>query len=241
MPCTGIQSFSGRTAVGGMSVSNSSFLGPIDLQFNPQYSVLIGGRGTGKSTILEYLRWALCDQPPGLEGDEAPNYQERRRRLIEQTLKPVDATIEAWFEVNDVPHTVLRESQNGTLLMKIGNDEMRPCTEEEVCRLLPIQAYSQKQLSDVSVNVEELSRFITALYLRPAKLVQPVGARHLVPPSVREFPDQAFGKFPRFESSPHRARTDRVETLPGPHKKEMSTPRGEPDQDRRRQSAAATG
>ena len=145
-----------------MSVSNSSFLGPIDLQFNPQYSVLIGGRGTGKSTILEYLRWALCDQPPGLEGDEAPNYQERRRRLIEQTLKPVDATIEAWFEVNDVPHTVRRESQNGTLLMKIGNDEMRPCTEEEVCRLLPIQAYSQKQLSDVSVNVEELSRFITA-------------------------------------------------------------------------------
>ena len=24
---------------------------------------VIGGRGTGKSTILEYLRWGLCDQP----------------------------------------------------------------------------------------------------------------------------------------------------------------------------------
>ena len=39
---------------------------------------------------------------------------------------------------------------------------MRPCSEEEVRRLLPIQAYSQKQLSDVSVRVDELSRFITA-------------------------------------------------------------------------------
>jgi chromosome segregation protein len=39
---------------------------------------------------------------------------------------------------------------------------MRPCTEEEVRGLLPIQAYSQKQLSDISVRVEELSRFITA-------------------------------------------------------------------------------
>src|SRR5439155_17482412 len=33
---------------------------------------------------------------------------------------------------------------------------------EEVRTLLPIQAYSQKQLSDVSVRIDELSRFITA-------------------------------------------------------------------------------
>jgi AAA domain len=50
-------------AVISVSVSNSVFLGPVDLQFNSQYNALIGGRGTGKSTILEYLRWALCDQP----------------------------------------------------------------------------------------------------------------------------------------------------------------------------------
>ena len=47
-----------------LEVSSSLFLGEIDIHFNPQYSCLIGGRGTGKSTILEYLRWALCDQPP---------------------------------------------------------------------------------------------------------------------------------------------------------------------------------
>ena len=146
-----------------ISVSNSSFLGPLDLKFNPQYSALIGGRGTGKSTILEYLRWALCDQPPpSMEENDIPNYIARRKRLIDQTLKPVNATVEVRFKVNNVPHSVRRDSKNGDLLMKIATDDMRPCTEEEVRRLLPIQAYSQKQLSDVSVRVEELSRFITS-------------------------------------------------------------------------------
>ena len=83
-------------------------------------------------------------------------------RLIDQTLKPVSATVQVRFEVNGVPHVVRRSSQDGSLLMKVAKDDMRPCTEEEVRTLLPIQAYSQKQLSDVSVRVEELTRFITA-------------------------------------------------------------------------------
>ena len=148
--------------VSRISVSNSVFLGPIDLDLNPQYTALIGGRGTGKSTILEYLRWALCDQPPGGGDEDTPNYQVRRERLIDQTLMPVNATVQLHFEVNGVPHVVRRNSADGALQIKIANDEMRPCTEEEVRSLLPIQAYSQKQLSDVSVRVDELARFITA-------------------------------------------------------------------------------
>ncbi len=149
-------------AIISVSVSNSAFLGPIDLQFNSQYNALIGGRGTGKSTILEYLRWALCDQPPGISDEDTPNYQARRSRLIDQTLKPLLATVQVGYEVNGVPHAVRRNSQDGSLQIKIGSDDMRPGTEEEVRSLLPIQAYSQKQLSDVSVRLEELSRFITA-------------------------------------------------------------------------------
>lgn len=147
--------------VASVSVSNSSFLGPVDLELNPQYNALIGGRGTGKSTILEYLRWALCDQPPGFADEDTPNYQARRARLIDSTLKPVSGMVQVAFEVNGVPHVVRRSSQDGSLLMKVGGDEMRACNEDEVRALLPIQAYSQKQLSDVSVRVDELGRFIT--------------------------------------------------------------------------------
>src|SRR5690606_36053459 len=80
----------------------------------------------------------------------------------EQTLKPLKASVEVRFAVNRVPHIVRRSSQDGSLQLKIGSDEMRSCSEEDVRGLLPIQAYSQKQLSDVSVRIEELLRFITA-------------------------------------------------------------------------------
>lgn len=151
-----------ETYIGGVSVSNSSFLGPVDLDLNRQYSALIGGRGTGKSTILEYLRWALCDQPPSGDEDDAPNYQARRARLIDVTLRPLNATVQVTYVLNGVPHVIRRNSTDGGVQMKIGMAEMQPCTEEEVRALLPIQAYSQKQLSDVSVRVEELTRFITS-------------------------------------------------------------------------------
>jgi chromosome segregation protein len=111
--------------------------------------------------VLEYLRWVLCDQPPGLFDDDAPNYQLRRTRLIEQTLKPLRASVEVRFEVNGVSHIVRRSAEDGSAQLKIGSDEMRPCGEEDVRALLPIQAYSQKQLSNVSVRIEELLRFIT--------------------------------------------------------------------------------
>jgi len=47
-------------------------------------------------------------------------------------------------------------------MLKIGDAELRACTEGEVRALLPIQAYSQKQLSNVSVRIDELTRFLTA-------------------------------------------------------------------------------
>src|SRR5262249_4139518 len=59
-------------------------------------------------------------------------------------------------------HLVRRNSDDATLQIKIADGEFRPCTEDEVRGLFPIQAYSQKQLSDISVRLEELSRFVTA-------------------------------------------------------------------------------
>lgn len=145
-----------------LDVSNSKFLGRIHLEFNRQYNAIIGGRGTGKSTVLEYLRWGLCDQYPDLsrEDDELPNYQERRKKLIERTLLPYDATVQVSFIKNGISHIVRRKAKSGELFLKIGNDEFEVCTEENIRNLLPIQAYSQKQLSSVGVSGTELKRLV---------------------------------------------------------------------------------
>jgi chromosome segregation protein len=150
-------------AITALSVSNSAFLGPIQVEFNSQYNALIGGRGTGKSTILEYLRWALCDQLPiTVADDELPNYQVRRKTLLEKTLQTVNGTVQVSFTVNGIPHVVRRNSTTDELQLKVGDAEFAACTEADIRSLLPVQAYSQKQLSNVSVRLEELSRFVEA-------------------------------------------------------------------------------
>lgn len=144
-----------------ISVSNSSFLGPINPEFSCQYNAIIGGRGTGKSTLLEYLRWALCDEPIStLDYEELPSYEIKRDKLIKQTLTAVKANVQVNFIISGVPHSVRRDSATNELSMKIGNGNYEPCSESDIQTLLPVQAYSQKQLSNVGVRIDELTRFI---------------------------------------------------------------------------------
>ncbi|HEX3678556.1 MAG TPA: AAA family ATPase, partial [Galbitalea sp.] len=82
------------TRITRIEVSNSKSLGPLNIELNAQYNALIGGRGTGKSSILEYLRWALCDQPLAIDEDQLPDFQQRRTSLIEKTLRAVDANVQ---------------------------------------------------------------------------------------------------------------------------------------------------
>lgn len=152
-----------RVTIRKLSVSNCRFLGPLDIDFNSQYNSLIGGRGTGKSTVLEYLRWALCDQPPSVSNDgELPDFQTKRDQLIKKTLIPHDAVVTVEFELNGVRHAVRRKAEPRQILLKIGDDEYKPCNEQDIRELLPIQAYSQKQLSIVGVRSDELLRLLEA-------------------------------------------------------------------------------
>lgn len=141
-------------------VSISKFFGPIDLEFNPQFNALIGGRGTGKSTILEYVRWALCDQPLAEEDDDKSSLESKRRTLIENTLKNHQAEVRVHVSVNGVEHIIKRHSTNGEINLKIADGEFSRVSELEVRKLIPVHAYSQKQLSSVGVREDELQRFL---------------------------------------------------------------------------------
>lgn len=144
-------------------VSQSKFMGRVDVALNPQYTALIGGRGTGKSTLLDYLRWALCDQPAdATDDDEVANPRVRQRKLIEATLKPLDALVEVHCLINGIAHVVRRHAADGSVQLKVGGGEFEKTREANIQSLLPIHAYSQKQLSSVAIRVEELLRFVTS-------------------------------------------------------------------------------
>ena len=144
-----------------IDVTTSKFLGTFDINLNRQYNALIGGRGTGKSTILEYLRWGLCDQTiQNSDFDELSIIEKRRKALIQKTLSEVGGEVRITMVKNGILHIVKRNSQTREILLKIGNGEFQQVKEDDVRKVLPIQSYSQKQLSDVGVKTEELKRFI---------------------------------------------------------------------------------
>lgn len=144
-----------------IDVTNSVFLSKFDLNLNPQLNSIIGGRGSGKSTILEYMRWALCDQTESFGNDDDKSAIERKRHtLIEKTLKAVDGEVRIFFMVNGTRHIVKRNPKAEDVLLKIGDEEFQSVRPQQVKDLLPIQAYSQKQLSSVSMRSDELKRFI---------------------------------------------------------------------------------
>ncbi|WP_321430691.1 TrlF family AAA-like ATPase [uncultured Methanolobus sp.] len=144
-----------------IDVTNSKFLGSFNINLNKQYNALIGGRGTGKSTILEYLRWGLCDQPI-LDADynELSAIENKRNSLIQNTLIDVNGEVRITVVKNGILHVVKRNSGSREIHLKIGEDDFQQVKEEDIRKLLPIQSYSQKQLSDVGIKTEELKRFI---------------------------------------------------------------------------------
>ena len=143
-----------------IDVTNSVFLSNFEINFNPQLNSIIGGRGSGKSTILEYLRWCLCDQTTSTSFALSDDLAQRRTTLIEKTLASVNGEVRVFFIVNGTRHIIKRTPNLEEVLLKIADGEFQPVQPDQIKSLLPIQAYSQKQLSSVAVKSSELKRLI---------------------------------------------------------------------------------
>lgn len=154
-----------------VEVSASKFLGKLDVFLNRQYNALIGGRGTGKSTLLEYIRWALCAPVayPEEDGDLLPEFEQRTLALIEKTLAAVHGSVRVWVDVRGVSHVVDRRTTGQPeIQLKVGNGEFRAATAEEVRRLVPVEAYRQKQLSSIGGRPDDVLRFVLSSVAREA-------------------------------------------------------------------------
>ena len=144
-----------------MEVSDSAFLGAIDLELSPQFNALIGGRGTGKTSLLEYIRYAMQDQAPYLDDPKLHDeIAQKRGRIISDTLPSKHGTVTVHWIKNRVRHLVRFGGSAKSPTLQIGTDEPQDVSAEELRTILPLQAYSQKQLSTVGTRTQELQRLI---------------------------------------------------------------------------------
>jgi hypothetical protein len=138
---------------------NGGFLDGCGIHFNPNLNVLIGGRGTGKSSVVESVRAAL-DSP--ITGEEA---RRNHQALVKEVLRP-GTKISLVFRS---PTPVSREY---TIERTVPNAPVVRDESGEILDLRPldvtrgIEIYGQHEISEMARSPQErtrlLERFITA-------------------------------------------------------------------------------
>lgn len=146
----------GHLAIENIVVDNAKYLGQqksFSCQLNPWLNTIIGGRGTGKSTLLEFLRIVLKRQgeiPKSLEHEFSKYSQASNDRKDEGLLK--DATkitvnfrkdggrFRITWSSADKRHTIEEESA----------PETWNASEGEIAQRFPIRIYSQKQIFELA-------------------------------------------------------------------------------------------
>jgi type III restriction enzyme len=124
------------TRISEVRISGSSFLKDLEIKFNPQFNVCIGGRGTGKSSLLQYISWAL-----GKDSNEEKKAD--LETFISNTLGT--GTVEVVIIKTGTTH-IIRRSIN-SYKIKIGNDDWQPTNSQNVVSIIRADSFAQKELS----------------------------------------------------------------------------------------------
>lgn len=150
---------------------------PLTIYFNPSYNALIGGRGSGKSTMLECLRLGLARENELLTGrsDSAlkqsfENFKKEKtgRNQPGMMLHDSRITVEVskgygdleerfeyrWAKGTDTKFTVsVRRWDGGAWLPTLLNDEQARSN-------FPVKIFSQKQILALADNPQHLIQYI---------------------------------------------------------------------------------
>jgi hypothetical protein len=145
----------------GMAVEGEGFLGRRDGQpgvrvhFSPYLNCIIGGKGTGKSAIIEVMRYALGMEP------RLPKSKERIAGLVDAALGP-GGKVTLFFNIGKQRYRVSRIFDTEPQVFVTGGTEPLPIAPD---RLFPAQFYGQGEILEVAeeytFQMEMLDRFIT--------------------------------------------------------------------------------
>lgn len=119
-----------------IQIEGAEFLDDQEIHFSPNKNSLIGGRGSGKSTVLEYLRLAL-----GKEDSEQGGKAERVKKT---TNNPAFKALVEYRQKHGVDYT-LELTSAGTSV--ISHDTQDQAT---LLKGLPAQFFSQQQLNKIT-------------------------------------------------------------------------------------------
>lgn len=141
---------------------NSTLTGPdFRLSFNDGFTAIIGGRGSGKSAILEYLRFGLGRSAGDVVSGEE-TYRERDQELITQTL--ANGTVSVMLERDGVVETWTRSGQQrDAITVQVEGGDTLPLSIPDAQQRFRARAFYQKQLSTIVLDRDRTSEQITGI------------------------------------------------------------------------------
>ncbi len=158
----------GRLVIESLEVVKSKYVGgheAFEQRLNPWLNAWIGGRGTGKSTLVELLRIALRREdelPEGLE----KSFEDFRRvpaNRNEKGLLTPHTQIKVTYR-KDGGRFRVQWSQDGSLspILEEGPDDIWSDAPGDVRQRFPVRIYSQKQIFELAEDPEALLHIVDA-------------------------------------------------------------------------------
>ncbi len=133
------------------------------LALNPWLNAVIGGRGTGKSTIVEFVRAALnreSELPSALESDHE-KYREQYENRSDGGLLTGNSQFDVIYRKDGTRYKVSwkSSSKSSNIYVDDGTGEWR---EEpgDVAQRFPVRIYSQKQIFELAKDPLALLRIV---------------------------------------------------------------------------------
>ena len=120
------------------------FLDNLDLELNPNLNCVIGGRGTGKSTLLELIRYAFDIQP------KTDANAKQAESLIEHAF-PDGSRITVDFWSSESSYRLERTANQPPQIYRRGESNPLKVSPSQI---FPLQAYGQKEIYEITQDPE---------------------------------------------------------------------------------------
>lgn len=159
-----------NTRLQSITVSNTKYAGrssPLTISFSPWLNTLIGGRGSGKSSVLEFIRLGM-DRARDVQNLDANNEVRRTFENFIKTSKSKDSEgallentqIECLYHKDSALYSLEWSMVDPTVSIKkkVGDNWIEE--DGEAYSRFPVKIFSQKQVYDFAKNPNALLNLI---------------------------------------------------------------------------------
>lgn len=157
---TSDQNIYSTMAIEKIVIDNAKYLGrgnELNIHFNPWLNAIIGGRGTGKSTVVEFLRNALRRE---YEVPEDLMREHKKYTLVssrdQDGLLLSTTILQVHYWKNEARYRITFRKETDSYIIEKSVDEEWEQEEGDITERFPIRIYSQKQIFDMTHNTQGL-------------------------------------------------------------------------------------